>query len=221
MKTLGEKIKELRLARKETQQQLAVAAHTTRSAVNQWESGKTKQMNGEYLARIAHHYNVNALWLSTGEGKQYPYPENTTFEPTATPYDIKNKLIPLISSVSAGKWCDVINYYSRDDAEEWLSCPKSCSQYTYVLRVDGDSMTAPFGKSYPHGSYIYVDPEAPITNLCRVVAKLPHVEQAIFKQYVEDSGKRYLKALNPQYPMIEITDDTRICGVVIGKYEPE
>ncbi len=68
MSTLGERIKELRLARKETQQQLADAIGTSKSSVSQWESGLTKKMDGENLARAASHYHVNALWLSTGKG---------------------------------------------------------------------------------------------------------------------------------------------------------
>ena len=68
MSTLGERIKKLRLDRNETQQQLADAIGTTKSSVSQWESGSTKKMDGENLARVASHYQVNALWLSTGKG---------------------------------------------------------------------------------------------------------------------------------------------------------
>jgi SOS-response transcriptional repressor LexA len=32
---------------------------------------------------------------------------------------------------------------------------------------------------------------------------------------VIDSGRRYLKPLNPQYPMIEMDEDFQIIGVVV------
>lgn len=155
-----------------------------------------------------------------------PLPENAIYELDTVDYNVRpgpkiHRRIPLISSVSAGRWCEAIDNYSTNDAEDWFYCSTPCSKHTYALRVDGDSMTSPYGKSYPHGSIIFVDPCVPIFNGCRVIAKLPNVEQAIFKQYNEDSGRRFLKALNPAYPIIEIFDDTRLCGVIIGKYEPE
>ena len=47
------------------------------------------------------------------------------------------------------------------------------------------------------------------------------LDEATFKEYREESGKRYLKPINPTYDKIEITDDIRICGVVIGQYMSE
>ena len=47
-----------------------------------------------------------------------------------------------------------------------------------------------------------------------VVALLPESEQAIFKQYVNDSGQAYLKPLNPQYPVILIDASCKMIGVV-------
>ena len=48
---------------------------------------------------------------------------------------------------------------------------------------------------------------------------LPHLadddtNQATFKQLVIDGPRRYLKPLNPRYPVIPIEREARICGVV-------
>lgn len=77
------------------------------------------------------------------------------------------------------------------------------------------------GKSYPHGCLIFVDPEIVAKNGECVIASLPNLHQAIFKVLVEDAGKRFLKSVNPLYPMIEITDGARLCGKVIGTFIPE
>jgi SOS-response transcriptional repressor LexA len=74
----------------------------------------------------------------------------------------------------------------------------------------------PGTRSYPPGFIIYVDPDRAVTNGCRVIAKLPESNEATFKIYSEDGGKRFLKPLNPQYPIIEMTDGMIVCGVVVG-----
>ncbi len=129
--------------------------------------------------------------------------------------------VPLISWVSAGKPEQVEDPYYVGEAEEFIPCPASHSLHSYALRVEGDSMTAAYGKSYPHGCIIYVDPEqrGGVVSGERVTAKINDNDKAIFKVFVEEDGKRFLKPLNPQHPII--TDEFRILGKVIGKYEPE
>lgn len=82
-------------------------------------------------------------------------------------------------------------------------------------------MTAPFGKTYPSGCVIYIDPEQAggVTSGDRVIAKLINDNSVTFKVFVEDAGHRYLKPLNPQYPII--TDKFSIIGKVIGKWEDD
>ena len=51
----------------------------------------------------------------------------------------------------------------------------------------------------------------------RVVAKRSG-EDATFRVYTEDSGRRLLKPLNLQYPVMEMDDNFHICGVVISHW---
>jgi len=73
--------------------------------------------------------------------------------------------------------------------------------------------------SDPEGMIIYVDPDKPVTTGSRVVARANG--EYTFKTYVEDSGRKYLKPINPTYDKIDITEDVHICGVVFGSYLPE
>lgn len=129
--------------------------------------------------------------------------------------------IPVISWVSAGSWCESPDNYAVGDAEQWIPKPYNAGPHTFALRVTGDSMTAayPGQRSYPAGTLIYVDPEKEVTNGCRVVARAGG--EYTFKTYVEDAGRKFLKPINPQYQMIDITEDTHICGVVIWSSMPE
>jgi len=140
--------------------------------------------------------------------------ENVTPAP-----DIKGR-IPLISWVRAGEWSEAVDIYEPGYAERWLPHLKRNGEHTYALRVDGDSMTAPYGKSYPDGCIIFVDPMRRSPNSGeRIIAKLEGANQVTFKTYVEDAGRRWLKPLNPQHP--PIMEPFRVLGTVIGKWEDD
>lgn len=129
--------------------------------------------------------------------------------------DIRGR-VPLISWVQAGAFCQSVDLFEPGDAERWLLTTQNLGPHAYALRVKGDSMVNPIpgGHSYPEGVIIFIDPDTVVTNGCRVIARIPDADEATFKVYSEDAGKKWLKPLNPQYPMIEMTDEMMICGVV-------
>lgn len=133
---------------------------------------------------------------------------------------------PLISWVQAGNFAAVIDNMQPGDAEEWIPTTVPVRRHTYALRVRGDSMTNPNGEpTFPNGCVIVVEPEAidtldklassPITSF--IIVKREGDDEATFKQLVRDSGKYWLKPLNPQYPMIELKEGDVLCGVVRDK----
>jgi SOS-response transcriptional repressor LexA len=135
----------------------------------------------------------------------------------------ENRKIPLINWSQAWQWRQIIDDYLPSNHEIKLLCPVMHGKHTFALRVRGDAMVSPYLSyySYPEGAYIFVDPDREVTNGCRVIAKMPGNNEFIFKEYREDDGKRYLKPLNPQYPIREMTDQMEICGVVIGQFKAE
>lgn len=127
--------------------------------------------------------------------------------------------VPLISWVQAGAWCEAISNIDSCDAEMWLSCPVGISKNGYALKVVGDSMTNPApGRSYPAGCIIFVDPDIECRTGDRVIARLSRTDEVTFKVLVEDAGRQYLKPINPQYPVIAITEETHICGKIVGAF---
>ena len=130
--------------------------------------------------------------------------------------------VPLISWVQAGAWCEAISNIEGYDPDSWLSCPVPMSSHGYALKVKGDSMTNPGpGRSYPTGCIIFVDPEAEAKAGDRVIARVPRTNEATFKILAEDAGRKFLRPINPQYPIIDITEETHICGKVVGAFIPE
>jgi transcriptional regulator with XRE-family HTH domain len=63
---IGARLRKLRLEAGETQVQLAAAIGVSQALVSDIEKGVSKTTS--YVAQIADHYAVSALWFATGEG---------------------------------------------------------------------------------------------------------------------------------------------------------
>lgn len=132
--------------------------------------------------------------------------------------------VPLISFVQAGNWTEISDPYQPGVAEEWFPCPAKHGPRAYCLVVRGDSMSNPGNKpSYDQGDIIFVDPDHQPVSGDRVIVRLDDDKEATFKQYIEEGGQKYLKALNPEWKprYIEVNEEADFCGVVIGKWVRE
>lgn len=126
-------------------------------------------------------------------------------------------MVPLISWVQAGNWCEAINTLPVGDAEEWLLCPRKHGPSTFALRVRGVSMEP----KYRDGAIIYVDPDKSADHLSNVVVRLDDEAEVTFKQLIIEGDKKFLRPLNPDWPgpkLIEFNGNATICGVVLGQY---
>ncbi|HDY8008057.1 TPA: LexA family protein [Vibrio vulnificus] len=152
-------------------------------------------------------------------GKSLPQQWPAMAEPSSHYHNYKSYEVPLISWVQAGAFCNSDTQVLPHDCETILCPNKSASPRTFALKVVGDSMTAPYGKSYPEGTIIYVDPEKEALPRSRVIARTDL--GFTFKELaVNEFGERYLKALNPHHQPI-FGEGIEICGVVIGSYMTE
>ena len=179
-------------------------------------------------AKLAIALGISTIWLERGRGDMMASQSDAARETLGKYGDNFSAArdsgrVPLISWVQAGQFCEAIDNFFPGDGEEWLPCPSPHSDKTFALRVVGESMTSPRpgDKSYPEGTVIFIDPEKPVFNGCKVVARVPSTNTVTFKKYVEDAGRIYLMPLNPSFDKIEITEEVHICGVLIGAYMPE
>ena len=91
MQTLQERISESLRRAGMRPADLARRAGVKRATVSLWLNGPTKTLSGENLTRAAQALNVDAHWLSTGEGR--PDPDVIGLAEPAAPYgDEKNLL---------------------------------------------------------------------------------------------------------------------------------
>lgn len=207
---IGKRIQRLMKSQKVSTKEMAAHCGVTPSAVSAWFA--TGRISKEKLAMAADLLKVSTDDLISGDI------ENNTGNVSAARAFTGE--VPVISWVQAGAWHDVADTFQPDDAERFLPIFRGHSSQTYALRVQGESMTAPHGKSYPQGSYIIVDPAkvAP-NNGDRIIAKLQGSAQVTFKVYKDEDGRKWLAPLNSSHP--PITEPFKVLGTVIGKWEDE
>ncbi|MBB3142219.1 LexA family protein [Halomonas organivorans] len=124
---------------------------------------------------------------------------------------------PVISRVQAGAWTECVTPYEPGAEPHEESTDYRAQGKAFWLEVQGDSMTAPPGMrpSVPEGTLVLFDTGIEAAPGKLVAALLADSNEATFKQLIEDSGQRYLKALNPAYPLIPINGNCRILGVAV------
>ncbi|WP_122390714.1 MULTISPECIES: LexA family protein [Pseudomonas syringae group] len=198
--------------------------YKTTQAISKWLNGEAVP-ESDSMAALASWLNVRREWLEYGvppkESGEWNDSRNAPDINVAAPHKRFGK-VPVISWVQAGIWSETVVNSDLYSADEWLSCPTAIGRNGYALKVLGDSMTNPGpGRSYPAGCIIFVDPDAQVTTGDRVIARLPRTNEATFKVLVEDAGRQFLRPINPQYPIIEITEETHICGKVVGAFISE
>lgn len=147
MVTFGERVKARRKELRLTQQELARKSGLSQTTISDIERGRND--GSRDIVPLAKALGKSPEWVLTGRGG------HTNLAPGP---DIHGH-VPLISWVRAGEWSEAHDPHEPGYAEDWLPCPKKNGQHTYALRVRGDSMTAPFGKSYPDGCIIFIDPD--------------------------------------------------------------
>lgn len=190
-----------------SQSDIARELGITPQSVQQWFSGETVPRSTR-LKRLAE------LLLTSGDyilGRvNSSAPEGNT-----TPYDDgKAKEIPLISWVQAGQWATAEDPYPVGAAEKMLRTFEDVGPQSFALKVHGDSMEPIF----PDGCIIIVDPSREPRHGSYVIVRLERDAEVTFKQLVIDGPMRYLKPLNPRYPLMEIDHEAVICGVIAGMH---
>lgn len=198
---IAERVKERRKQLGLTQYQLADLVGVAQTSIQKLERGDTK--NPRNIEALARGLQCSPEFLRFGISDNI----NSNVAPGPT----LKAAVPLISWVQAGSWSD-INEVREFDADRYL-CPVKCSDQTFALKVQGVSMEPKFYD----GDLIFVDPQADCIHGSYVVARLDDDNQATFKQLIIESGHKFLKAANPNWPdqLIPINGNCTLVGKVV------
>lgn len=189
-----------------TVEQFAERIGVSRGSVQQWEKGDTAP-NRSRQPKVAELLGLSVAELMSSDSN-------------VVEIERQFGVVPLISWVQAGDWMEAADPLQPGDAERWLPCPVKHGERAYALRVRGDSMTSLYGRTYPEGCIIFVDPGrlSPV-NGDRIIAKLSGTDEVTFKVYKDEDGRRWLQPLNPNHQPIR--EAFKVLGTVIGKWEDE
>lgn len=183
---------------------IATRLGVSRGTVSQWVNGIAEPRGGN-ASQVAAMLRCNMTWLMHGRGAP---DKSVELEPGP---ELKRE-VPLISWIQAGNWLEMdIQQY---DYSQSYTHTASVGPRAFALRVIGDSMTSATGKSIPEGAVVIVDPDIAADHGRVVVARLDESASATIKQLVIDGDQKYLKPLNPAYPMMAINGNCTIIGVV-------
>lgn len=218
---IGSKIREIRLQKGMTLAEVENRANIANGNLSRIERG-VQWLTEQKFTDLA-----GALGVTVADffgGGQHGIHVYTSADQNVTDVVTRGKL-PLISSVQAGEWSDIVDQFQVGDAEDWIPCPFNHGPNAFILRVEGYSMYNPGGdKSYAPGEFIAVDPGVEPQNKKMVVVRIDNEEKATFKQLLMDAdGEMVLQALNPSHAprFMTMPEGSRIVGVVIGKWMPE
>lgn len=132
MSTIGQRIKELRLAHNMTGYELGLKLNITRNAVSQWETNK-RVPTSIMLTQIAKLFNVTTDYLLGRD----PIPNDSKSEINYAIPLTGGVRIPVLGSIVAG-----IPNTAVADYDEWIEISQSLAmrgEY-FALRIKGDSM---------------------------------------------------------------------------------
>lgn len=141
------------------------------------------------------------------------------FDKNVTPAG--RRRIPVISYVQAGMMTEVVDPFALGGGLETVEAPLGCSERTFGLRIEGNSMEPRFRE----GDVVIIDPELAPQPGDFVVGKNGK-EEATFKKYrprgIDENGNEVfeLAPLNDDYPTLHSKrDGLVIVGVCVGRWE--
>ena len=183
-----------------SESELARRSGVSQSSVNRLMRGEASDPRTSSLTAIARALGTSPTALTS---RQLPGPTTTSSE---IPQGRAGR-VPLLD------WSDVRDTRAAiARAQQWLDAPRAASPSAYYLRVVTDAMVSAGFPTFPPGVLILVDPEVEPGNGDYVVAITP--EGVTFKQLVIEPPDRLLKALNPNYTPMAVSDGVAIKAVV-------
>lgn len=207
---LGKRVKALRKAKGWSQEELAKRTSMSRGRIGQLETNPLAEVKGANLVSLA-----AALGFSTEK--------LLSKEELLLVAGVKTK--PLTRKVPILLWASLSSINKGEklmlESDRWIGCPTDIGENSFALEVENDLMTSNSGRSYPVGSFVFVDQDKPVKSGDRVIAVNLKTLDSVFREYVIEGSVSYLKPLNTQYSTKECDENTQIIGVVVGSYMAE
>lgn len=217
IKRMQEVLTENGVPPRSVRRQLSVDCGVTYEAARQWVLNPNTKIDADRIVKFSEKYRINQRWLTTGKGDKHlsvALKRGTDNKPGIEGAEVCDR-VPLVALDALTEWNSTMSLSEIGALTEWIDTTGDLSQQAFAVRVTGDSMTAPAGKSLPEGAIVIIDPKGTPKSGSIVVAQIHHNQTPVLKEYVIDGPNRYLRSLNNLYSPIKMTDESRIIGVGI------
>lgn len=124
--------------------------------------------------------------------------------------------VPVIAWENAADWAKNPDPARLPKGTQWVLPMDNPPGQQFALVVQDEAMHGPSGPAFPIGATIYVDPSKVALANDFVVGHTGEPSAPTFKKLIRDGSHLYLRALNPQFPMVQVDDTFERIGVVVG-----
>lgn len=124
------------------------------------------------------------------------------------------KRVPVVPWGMAVEWAQNPDNKRLPNGTPWILPPENPPGALFALVVPDDSMHAMSGPAFPMGSTIFVNPRRQAEPNDFVVGYMNSPANLTFKRLIQNGDQRYLRALNTQFPMVQIDGEFTAIGVV-------
>lgn len=197
---MGERIKDLRLKKGATQEEVGKIIDVSKATIMKYEKGLVENLKRSSIEKLAKYFNVKPSYLMCLED------ENKIFL-TSLPEQIK---IPLLGTVKAGYDYlaeeNIIGYENIDNVSD--------IENYYALQITGDSMEPLFSDGDIAIIHKQNDFESGNTCIVRI-----NGDEATVKKVIKTDNGIDLIAMNPYYPKRHFSNEEieKIPVEIIGK----
>lgn len=124
------------------------------------------------------------------------------------------KRVPVVPWAMAAEWAVNPDPKRLPNGTPWILPPENPPGALFATVVPDDSMHGMSGPAFPIGSMIFINPKRTPEPNDFVVGYMGAPANLTFKRLILNGDQRYLRALNPQFPMVQIDGEFTAIGVV-------
>lgn len=169
-------------------------------------SGATRSPRGASLAPLANFFSVTINQL-LGVDSLPADRIAGTYNPRIQGWTT----VPVINWKQASEWKTFKHKLRESSWDTWTSTDLPVSEDAFAIEVRGTAMEPRFNEM----TMLIIEPQRQPVDRDMVVAAPKNKESALFKQFLKDGDRAYLKSINEQFKALDIASDYHIIGTLI------
>jgi SOS-response transcriptional repressor LexA len=229
--TIGERLRQLMEEQGIGENELARRSKVPQPTIHRILKGVSNSPRINNLEKLAASLGTTASFLAHGGGSQGHFGLSDTGMPmigaavSASAVSARHDRVPPpprlwsypILSWSEAMQASRLEVRAPGEKNQFESCGYLKIGMAFWLKMCGDAMAAPIGASpsLPEGTLVLLDTGLQAVPGKLVLVELPDSPKPTLRMLIEESGQRYLKPLNPAYPLISLDNNCHILAVAI------